>query len=166
MIAFPIISIGSTLGATCAFILGKTLVRTLIAHKIRQYPKFEAIDRAIAHEGWKVVLLLRLNPVIPFTLINYCLALTRIHILAYIFFSWIGMIPGTCLYVYLGSSSRDLADILSGNVGPNLPLKIALLCVGGVVIVIFFIVMLVIGKRAWNRIAEEQEVRAIASDPS
>lgn len=70
-IAFPIISIGSTMGATCAFLLGKTLVRSLIQSKIRQYDKFEAIDRAIAAEGWKIVLLLRLNPIIPFNLINY-----------------------------------------------------------------------------------------------
>jgi len=62
-----------------------------------------AIDRAVADEGWKIVLLTRLSPVFPFTLLNYAFGLTRVKLSHYVLASWIGMMPGTVMYVYVGS---------------------------------------------------------------
>lgn len=67
------------------------------------------------------------------------------------------MIPGTALFVYFGSSSRDLADILNGNIGPDLTWKIVFAVVGGIIIVVFFILMLFIGKRAMNKYLKQVE---------
>jgi pyruvate/2-oxoglutarate dehydrogenase complex dihydrolipoamide dehydrogenase (E3) component/uncharacterized membrane protein YdjX (TVP38/TMEM64 family) len=97
------VSISATLGATAAFLVGRYVARDAIARKIEKSEKFATIDRAVADEGWKIVLLTRLSPVFPFTLLNYAFGLTRVKLSHYVLASWIGMIPGTVMYVYLGS---------------------------------------------------------------
>jgi len=97
------VSISATLGATAAFLVGRYLARDVIARKIEKNEKFATIDRAVADEGWKIVLLTRLSPVFPFTLLNYAFGLTRVKLSHYVLASWLGMIPGTVMYVYLGS---------------------------------------------------------------
>ena len=97
------VSISATLGATAAFLVGRYLARDAIARKIEKHEKFTTIDRAVADEGWKIVLLTRLSPVFPFTLLNYAFGLTRVKLSHYVLASWLGMIPGTVMYVYLGS---------------------------------------------------------------
>jgi uncharacterized membrane protein YdjX (TVP38/TMEM64 family) len=97
------VSISATLGATAAFLVGRYLARDAIARKIEKHEKFVTIDRAVAEEGWKIVLLTRLSPVFPFTLLNYAFGLTRVKLSHYVLASWLGMIPGTVMYVYLGS---------------------------------------------------------------
>ena len=97
------VSISATLGATAAFLVGRYLARDAIARKIEKNEKFTTIDRAVADEGWKIVLLTRLSPVFPFTLLNYAFGLTRVKLSHYVLASWLGMIPGTVMYVYLGS---------------------------------------------------------------
>ena len=97
------VSISATLGATAAFLVGRYLARDAIGRKIEKHERFAAIDRAVAAEGWKIVLLTRLSPVFPFTLLNYAFGLTRVKLSHYVLASWLGMIPGTVMYVYLGS---------------------------------------------------------------
>jgi len=97
------VSISATLGATAAFLVGRYLARDAIARKIEKHEKFATIDRAVANEGWKIVLLTRLSPVFPFTLLNYAFGLTQVKLSHYVLASWLGMIPGTVMYVYLGS---------------------------------------------------------------
>jgi uncharacterized membrane protein YdjX (TVP38/TMEM64 family) len=105
------VSISATLGATAAFLVGRYLARDAIARKIEKNEKFATIDRAVADEGWKIVLLTRLSPVFPFTLLNYAFGLTRVKLSHYVLASWIGMMPGTVMYVYLGS----LANVGAGH---------------------------------------------------
>jgi uncharacterized membrane protein YdjX (TVP38/TMEM64 family) len=105
------VSISATLGATAAFLVGRYLARDAIARKIERNEKFAAIDRAVADEGWKIVFLTRLSPVFPFTLLNYAFGLTRVKLSHYVLASWLGMIPGTVMYVYLGS----LVNVGSGH---------------------------------------------------
>lgn len=99
---------GATLGAVLAFLLGRSLARQWIAHKIAGNAKFAAIDRVIGQAGFKIVLLTRLSPVFPFSLLNYALSLTKVSLQDYTLAS-IGMIPGTVLYVYIGSLVGDVA---------------------------------------------------------
>lgn len=106
-----IVSLASTSAATVAFLIGRYLARDVVARKIEGNEKFAAIDRAVAAEGWKIVLLTRLSPVFPFTLLNYAFGLTRVKLGHYILASWIGMLPGTAMYVYLGS----LANVGAGQ---------------------------------------------------
>jgi uncharacterized membrane protein YdjX (TVP38/TMEM64 family) len=103
------VSIGSTLGATCAFLVGRYFARDAITRKFEGNEHFAAIDRAIANEGWKIVLLTRLSPVFSFTLLNYAFGITRVKLSHYLLASWIGMMPGTVMYVYLGSLANAAA---------------------------------------------------------
>ena len=104
-------SIGATLGATCAFLVGRYVARGWVAKKLEGNEKFEAIDRAVAREGWKIVGLARLSPFFPFNLLNYAFGLTEISLRDYFFATWAGMIPGIVMYVYLGSLVGDVARI-------------------------------------------------------
>ncbi|WP_199307085.1 TVP38/TMEM64 family protein [Alkalinema sp. FACHB-956] len=100
--------VGATLGAILAFLLGRTVARQWVDQKISGNAKFAAIDRAIGQAGFKIVLLTRLSPVFPFNLLNYALSLTNVSFKDYALAS-IGMIPGTVMYVYIGSLVGDVA---------------------------------------------------------
>jgi len=110
------VSIGSTLGACAAFLVGRTIARNWIAAKVAKSEKFAAIDEAVGRQGFKIVLLTRLSPVFPFNLLNYAFGLTKISFWKYALGSWIGMLPGTVMYVYFGAGLRSLADVTAGQV--------------------------------------------------
>lgn len=110
------VSIGSTLGACAAFLVGRTVARKWITGKVAKNAKFAAIDEAVAQQGFKIVLLTRLSPVFPFNLLNYAFGLTKITFWKYALGSWIGMMPGTVMYVYFGAGLRSLADVAAGQV--------------------------------------------------
>ena len=101
--------IGATLGATAAFLVGRYLARDWVARQIEANQKFKAIDQAVGREGGKIVLLTRLSPVFPFNLLNYAFGVTQVTLRSYFLASAIGMIPGTILYVYIGSVAGMVA---------------------------------------------------------
>jgi uncharacterized membrane protein YdjX (TVP38/TMEM64 family) len=106
-----LVSASSTLGATASFLVGRYLAREWVAGKMRAFPRFAAVDEAVAQEGWKIVGLTRLSPVFPFNLLNYAFGITRVKLRHYVPASWLGMLPGTVLYVYIGSLAGDLATL-------------------------------------------------------
>lgn len=102
--------VGATLGAIAAFLVGRYLARDWVSRKIEGNASFSAIDQAVAQEGFKIVLLTRLSPVFPFNLLNYAFGLTGVSLKNYALGS-VGMIPGTIMYVYIGSLAGDLARL-------------------------------------------------------
>ena len=94
---------GAVIGATLAFLVGRYSLRENIEEITEKNPRFAAIDEAIGKNGWKIVGLLRLSPLIPFNLSNYFYGITSISFGAYVLVSAVGMIPGTLLYAYLGA---------------------------------------------------------------
>ncbi len=106
--------IGATLGATAAFLIGRYLARDWVAKKIEGHSKFKAIATAVAQEGLKIVFLTRLSPVFPFTLLNYAFSVTDVSLRDYVL-GCVGMIPGTILYVYIGSLAGNLATLNAAN---------------------------------------------------
>jgi uncharacterized membrane protein YdjX (TVP38/TMEM64 family) len=103
----------AVMGASGAFLVARYLARGVVERKLEGNPRFAAIDRAIAREGRKVVLLLRLTPLVPFTLLNYTLGLTRVRFVDFLVGS-VGMLPGTLLYVYYGRVAGDVATLAAG----------------------------------------------------
>jgi uncharacterized membrane protein YdjX (TVP38/TMEM64 family) len=133
------ISIASTMGAGAAFLVGRFLARDWVAKKVAAMPKFAALDAAVAREGFKIVFLTRLSPVFPFNLLNYAYGLTGVPFSHFFLASWIGMIPGTILYVYLGSAAQSLAAAAAGDV-PRSPAEQIFFWVGlglALVVVVF-----------------------------
>jgi len=110
-----LVMVASMLGACTAFVLGRTVLRGRIERRLADQPRFAAVDRAVAAQGFKVVLLLRLSPLFPFNVLNYALGLTRVRLRTYALASLIGMFPGTLLYVYLGSLVTSAAQLASGQ---------------------------------------------------
>lgn len=99
--------VGANLGAFCSFLLAKTKLRAKVQEWAAANPKFAALDRAIGQNGFKMVTLTRLSPAFPFTLLNYLLGVTSVKTLPYVLANFIGMLPATFLYVYLGSLAGD-----------------------------------------------------------
>jgi uncharacterized membrane protein YdjX (TVP38/TMEM64 family) len=100
-------------GAATAFLVARTVARDWVLRRISGRPKLAAIGRAVEKEDFKLVLLTRLSPVLPFNVLNYAFGLTRARFGRYLLASWIGMLPGTVMYVYLGSAANSVASILS-----------------------------------------------------
>ncbi len=126
---FVAVSAGSTLGAAGGFLIARYLARRRVEGWAAADPRFAAIDRAVGREGWQIVLLTRLSPVFPYTLLNYLYGLTGVPFGAYILASWIGMMPGTVLYVYLGFAGRAVAQAATGQ-ARRTPAEYALWAVG------------------------------------
>ncbi|MCU0622734.1 MAG: TVP38/TMEM64 family protein [Gemmatimonadaceae bacterium] len=111
-----VVFLGASLGSTAAFLLARTIARRPLEQRLSGDARFAAIDRAIAAQGRRIVLLLRLSPAFPFSLLNYALGLTRVSLRDYVV-AGIGMLPGTVLYVYYGKLAGDVA-VLAGGTAP------------------------------------------------
>tara|TARA_B100000927_G_scaffold22630_1_gene17192 strand:- start:16 stop:720 length:705 start_codon:yes stop_codon:yes gene_type:complete len=151
---FAIVSFASTTGATCAFLVGRFLARDWVAAKLQALPRFSALDKAVGEQGAVVVLLTRLSPLFPFSLSNYGFGLTRVKLGHYVLASWLGMIPGTVLYVYLGSIASNLTSIFTGDLA-DLPASNWLFYLGLVATVVLTIAITRIATRALNSKLEE-----------
>lgn len=103
---FPLALGSATLGASLAFLVSRHLVRGRVARLIADRPGLRAIDRAVAEEGWRVVALLRLSPLVPFNLQNYACGASSIGFWPYVAATGAGIAPGCLLYVYLGVAGR------------------------------------------------------------
>jgi uncharacterized membrane protein YdjX (TVP38/TMEM64 family) len=106
---FLAVSAGATLGASLAFLVARFIARDKVEAIAKGNEKFRTIDNAIGKQGAKLVFLLRLSPVIPFNLSNYFYGLTGVKFWPYVLASWIGMMPGTFLYVYIGTAGKAAA---------------------------------------------------------
>ncbi|CBI31257.3 unnamed protein product, partial [Vitis vinifera] len=116
-----IVSISGTVAASVAFLIARYFARERILKLVEGNKKFLAIDKAIGENGFRVVTLLRLSPLLPFSLGNYLYGLTSVKFVPYVLGSWLGMLPGTWAYVSAGAFGRaiiqDESDIglLGGN---------------------------------------------------
>lgn len=99
----PIVLVAATIGASLAFLIGRYAVRDRVRRLLETRGDIAAIDHAIAAEGWKIVLLLRLSPLIPFNLQNYIFGITAVPFPHYLAATFAGIIPGTALYVHIGA---------------------------------------------------------------
>jgi uncharacterized membrane protein YdjX (TVP38/TMEM64 family) len=112
---FLAVSAGATLGAALAFLVARFIARDKIEAMAKKNDKFRRIDSAIGKQGAKLVFLLRLSPVIPFNLSNYFYGLTGVKFWPYVLASWIGMMPGTFLYVYIGAAGKAAVSAAAGG---------------------------------------------------
>ncbi|MPZ78568.1 MAG: FAD-containing oxidoreductase [Deltaproteobacteria bacterium] len=115
---FMVVLLGANLGALSSFLLARTFLREKVARWAENNPKFRSLDQAIGKQGFKMVLLTRLSPVFPFVLLNYFLGLTGVRTGAYVLANFLGMLPATFLFVYIGAAARDaLAGPVDASAG-------------------------------------------------
>jgi uncharacterized membrane protein YdjX (TVP38/TMEM64 family) len=94
-----LVSIGSTLGASLAFLIARYLARDAVFQRLSGNDKFRRLDRLTEQHGAVIVAITRLVPLFPFNLLNYGYGLTRIPFWTYAFWSWLCMLPGTIVYL-------------------------------------------------------------------
>lgn len=116
-----LVSIASTAGAALAFVIGRYFARDWVRDKIAARPTFQAIDNALERDDFKVVFLLRLVPLLPFNALNYGFGVSGVRFWRYVVASWVGMIPGTIMYVYFGSLAEKVTRLAAGAPEAQLP---------------------------------------------
>jgi uncharacterized membrane protein YdjX (TVP38/TMEM64 family) len=144
------VSIGSTTGAALSFLIARYLARDAVSARMGKNEKFAAIDRAIGEQGWKIVALLRLSPLVPFNLSNYFYGLTAVKFWPYVLASWIAMLPGTVLYVYLGYVGKASLEAASGATQRS-PLEYVFMAVGLAATVAVTVYVTRLAKQALNK---------------
>ena len=114
---FLLVWAGATLGSSLAFLTGRYLLRDWVSRRLERFPAFRAVSKAVGKEGWRVVILTRLSPVLPFILLNYAYGLTTISWREYAWSSCVGMAPGTLLFVWLGAVAGEAVRAGAGASG-------------------------------------------------
>jgi uncharacterized membrane protein YdjX (TVP38/TMEM64 family) len=104
---FPLVVAAATIGAGAAFLIARYLAKAKVKKFVEQRPKLKAVDQAVTEDGWKIVGLLRLSPLVPFNLQNYLFGVTEVGFYPYLAATFIGIMPGSLLYVFLGSLGHD-----------------------------------------------------------
>ncbi|MDF1741663.1 MAG: TVP38/TMEM64 family protein [Verrucomicrobiales bacterium] len=135
--------IGSNIGANLAFLIGRYFARSAVEKRVSENEKFSAIDEAVGNEGWKIVGLTRMSPVFPFTLLNYAYSLTSVKWIHFALASFVGMAPGTVMYVYFGSLGKLAAEADETSTG-----KIILMIVGLIATVLVTVFVTKLAKKA------------------
>lgn len=156
------VSIASTVAAAVSFIIGRYLARSTVQAQAAKFPKFAAVDRAIGNGGWRIVLMLRLVPVFPYSAGNYLLGLTPVRFWSYVLASWVGMMPATVVYVYFGHLGRvGVEAAASGVESGRGPLEWTLLIIGLLAAIAVTAYVTHLTQRA---LAEQTELEPDATD--
>jgi uncharacterized membrane protein YdjX (TVP38/TMEM64 family) len=149
----PVVSLGGTIGATLAFIIGRYLARAKLERLAAGNATFKAIDEAVSGHGGKLVALLRLSPMVPFSVSNYLYGLTDVKLGPYMLATWLGTIPVICLEVYLGAAGKVG---LSGRHHPRSKLEYAVFGVGLGATIAVTLVVTYVARRALNKARDGQ----------
>eukprot|EP01132_Coremiostelium_polycephalum_P004164 gene4164-5213_t len=139
--------LGCDLGAIIAFVIGRTLMREWTENLIKSNQTYGQIDTAVAKNGFLIIFLLRLSPLIPFGICNYLFGATKVAFFKYWLATTAGLIPCTVAYTYLGSLMRNLSDIYSENT--------ALATIFSTIVIV---VITIVTKRTLKKAMEENKV--------
>lgn len=108
-LGFIAISLSSLVSAATAFLAGRYWSGAWANRKMESDPRIHALERAICGRGWRMLALLRLTAVLPFSFMNYMLGLSRVRLVDYLTATWVGMIPGALLYAWIGATAGEIA---------------------------------------------------------
>ncbi|XP_068311774.1 uncharacterized protein [Pyrus communis] len=162
-IGFVADSVGATLGATASFFLGRTIGRSYVTSKLKNYPTFQAVSIAIHRSGFKIVLLLRLAPLLPFNVLNYLLSVTPVNVGDYLLASWLGMMPITFALVYVGTTLKDLSDVTDGWNGVSTTHWVFIALGFGISVILMVCITKVAKASLDKAVAENAEIEGILS---
>ena len=138
----------SVLAATAAFLLGRTALRPWVSRRAARSKRLAAIDAALGSSGLKLILLLRLSPLIPFSLFNYAAGLSRVRLRDFVLGSLLGMLPLTAAFVYVGSLVAQPAALGAASAAPGTPATVALYWIGLGATVVVLVLVTRIARRA------------------
>lgn len=113
-----VVNIASSAGATLAFMVSRRLFREPVQRKFKR--QLETINKGVEKDGPFYLIFLRMTPILPFLVVNVCMALTPMKARVFFIFSALGMIPGSLVFVNAGrmlAQIRTFDDILSWQMG-------------------------------------------------
>lgn len=111
---------GACLGALLVFLLGRGRLRGWARRRLTANPRLRAVEEAVSREGLRLVLLTRLSPAFPFSLLNLAYGLSGVSLRDYSV-GLLGILPGTVLFCGLGALAGDVArfhTVLAGAADP------------------------------------------------
>ncbi len=121
MLEFPlavlVISLGSTSGAVICLALARTVFRDFLDEKFANNRKFQALDRAVEVQGFRIVLWSRIAPFLSYNLLNYMYGISQVRFRDYLLGTWLGMLPSSLLLASLGASAKSIPAIIDNPVG-------------------------------------------------
>jgi uncharacterized membrane protein YdjX (TVP38/TMEM64 family) len=161
-----IVSPASVLGATGSFLIARYFARDWVERKLQRHPRFIAIDRAVEKQGFKIIFLIRLQPVLPYVLLNYALGLTRVRLRDYMLASWIGMLPATIVYVYLGSALHNVSELFSGGMTKHSAASLALFWGGLAAVAVLLWLLTRMAKKALQQELDEPGAKGVPHERS
>ncbi|CAM9188027.1 unnamed protein product, partial [Sphacelaria rigidula] len=157
--------VGATIGAILAFLLGRFVLRDQAQGLFNKFKVLTAVNKAIESQGLKLVILLRLSPVVPFSAFNYVMGVTAVKFRDYAL-GCIGFIPGTVAFVFIGTTASGLLgddedeDSAEDEGDNSATIQLVTLIVGGIATVAAVVLVSVYSKRALAKVLEEGEREA------
>ena len=115
-----LVFVGACLGAELVFLLGRGRLRGWARRRLAAAPRLQAVEQAVSREGLRLVLLTRLSPAFPFSLLNLAYGLSEVSLRDYTI-GLIGILPGTVLFCGLGALAGDagrFGEVLAGRADP------------------------------------------------
>jgi uncharacterized membrane protein YdjX (TVP38/TMEM64 family) len=109
-IGLLVVLAGANFGALLAFLMARHFARDWFTRVVGKRMALAQINRAVSERGWKIVMITRLPPVSPFSIVNYAYGLSSVELRDYMIGTAIGIIPGTAAYIYLGTILGDVAE--------------------------------------------------------
>ncbi|CAM9872159.1 unnamed protein product [Scytosiphon promiscuus] len=158
--------LGAVGACIIAFYLGRYVLHEQAQSCAKRYRILGAVNTAIERNGIKVMILLRLSPLVPFSGFNFIAGLTKVSLREYLL-GTVGIIPGTLAFVYIGASTAGTMDeqeaMRSGEADrTECIIRMATLIVGGVAAVLAIVAVTVYAKRALKQALVESELDATA----
>lgn len=160
-----VVWLGATSAIVMSFLIARYAARARVTALASTRPRFAAVDRAIGGQGWKIVALMRLSPVFPFSLQNYLFGVTAIRFWPCCLASAACILPGTFLYVYLGYAGSEAATAVGGSSSTD-SLKLGLQLVGLVATLVVTVAVARIAARAISEHAPDEKAPASVTSPS
>ena len=105
-LALPVVVISATIGALIVFILSKSVLANYFSKKIIK--KYKGLEKGFSKNHFYYLLFLRLIPFAPFFVVNILAGIVNMRIISYVFATFIGIIPGTTIYIFTGITFSEL----------------------------------------------------------
>lgn len=166
-ISVPLVAGSSALAASASFLTSRYLARDWMLRKLGNDARLLALEKAVGKEGWKMILVSRVSPIVPHTLVSYAAGLTQISFWRFFFASFLGFVPMAAAYAYvgalLGRAVRTSADLT-----PHDPFTWALYIIGLIATLVVIVWVTRTATRIWRSFSETPPPRqgAPISSPS